>query len=247
MNELLYKYSKEAGYTCPVAFRIQACLLLKSENVGLYKATTESGFEYFAWVDKKTEIFGDSKVLAFTLPLENLGEAMRKTVSYKHISPDEVFVYNGEAYYLHCASFGDNYVIRKLTAFMHEDIAVKVATNGENKQVESVFISKFYLWQDGMSSYRFTAWGIMVEGELFYLPVFADEFRFFAEREPDKYMRKEAEIGSYFRHGSQSYRICTDQREKMCIIPLKGFNVLVKEPGKLVQKAKIINLKKQRG
>ena len=247
MNELLFKYSKEAGYTCPVAFRIQACLLLKSENVGLYKATTESGFEYFAWVDKKTEIFGDNKVAAFALPVEKLGEVSRQIVSYKHIAPDEVFVYNGEAYYLHCASFSGNYVIRKLTAFMNEDIAVKIATNGQPKQVKSVFISKFYLFQDGISRYCLTAWGIMFDGGLFYLPVFADEFRFFVEREPDRYMRKEADIGSYFHHGNQIYSICKDQRDKMCIMPLRGFKVWVKEPDQLVQKTKIINLKKQRG
>lgn len=213
----LFKASRQADEFCIVYCKCHANLHLGCNDAILVKLVTKAKRTHIVWMDASQAKFGIyAYVRAFHEFNEDADDDLSETEFREEIRPDQdVFCFNGSAYYLYGAESG-NYVIRRLYAYNSQRVVEMMEkTEDHRAPIESVFLSNFYLFDGQRRNYACTCWGIVDKDGCSYLPVFYEDSHYVQDYDLSAFIREEIPIGGVFKNNGYYYKVLKDSGGKL--------------------------------
>ena len=213
----LFQASRQADEFCIVYCKCHANLHLGCDDAILVRIITKANRMHIAWMDASQAKFGIyAYVRAFHEFAEDAEDDIGATKSIEEIHPDEdVFCFNGSAYYLYGAESGNN-VIRRLYAYNSQRVVEMIEQNEEREApIESVFLSNFYTFDGKRRNYACTCWGIVDKYGCDYLPVFYEDSHYVNDSTLESFIREEVPIGGIFKNNGYYYKVMKDYAGKI--------------------------------
>lgn len=211
----LLQSSRLAEKDCLVYSQSLANVILecKENDEAMLVKVSSSERNYFVWVPHSSQ---NSNTVYFCAAFcENIDD-MPDVNSGRVIETNEIFCYNGKAYYLHRNRRGKLY-IRSLIFLSSQDIAEEIARNDkETENIEDIYL--VHMFALGKSKkYLFTAWGVLTERTVEYLPIFEEDWHFFDEYPVTSLLREIVKTGTSFASHGKLYVSGYDKKKKLVL------------------------------
>ena len=216
----LYNSSCPADEMCMLPSREDANMYLGAKNASLARLVTSSKHEHIAWYDPDARKNSHGNLLftrAFVeLPSYFKGEVYEIVAIHPIAADKDVFFVNGNLYFLHCEH--DNAVIRKITAYVNQDLIEKFESfTGGDINAKSFYLANLYLIENNAPKYAFTCWGVADDESCSYLPVFEKDYHYLVEYDINAFATKEVSIGEIFKAHGYYYKVLINEEGKICL------------------------------
>lgn len=240
----LHSASTQADELCLVYCKAQADLYLDCDDAVLVRLKTTDNQERVIWVKSlQGELFEYAR--AFYETGEEFEIDVGKIKTIETISPDkDIFCYNGATYYLHKAMNGND-CIRRLRAICSSSVVEQIERQTvQESEIESIFLSNFYLREGNKRDYALTLWGVTYSNSYSYLPVFEEDYHYLSEYSLSAFEREEVPIGGIFKNNGYYYKLMKNEAGELYLESSKmvfqlNKNCAVKKPPEFTN-AKII-------
>ena len=205
----LFTASTQADGLCRVYCKAQADSYLKCDDAVLVRLKTTDNREKIIWVSEET-LHGE--LLEFVRAFNEDSSAFEVDVgnikTIETIDRDsEIFCFDNSTYYLHKAMNGND-CIRRLWAVCSQSVVEQIERQEvQGDDIESIFLSNFYLRENGVRKYALTLWGIAYSNSYSYMPVFAEDYHFVREYSLGAFEREEVKVGEIFKNNGYYYKL----------------------------------------